>query len=72
MNFDWDNFNWPIQTDRPTIPGLIVYAKVDGSFAVWDPARKYSTQSTFNEKENLFLKARKYGTGKMGLVFSKV
>ncbi|MEO5341341.1 MAG: AAA family ATPase [Magnetococcus sp. MYC-9] len=26
---------------RPPIPGLVVYAQVDGSFAIWDPARNY-------------------------------
>ncbi|EFF0533082.1 AAA family ATPase [Escherichia coli] len=67
VNFDWDNFNWPIQTDRPTIPGLIVYAKVDGSFAVWDPARKYSTQSTFNEKEKFVFKSKEVWDGQDGI-----
>ncbi|HEX8494334.1 MAG TPA: AAA family ATPase [Pyrinomonadaceae bacterium] len=37
--YDWDNHSWPTLEGRPTIPGLIVYARVDGSFAVWDPAR---------------------------------
>ena len=26
---------------RPSNPGLVLYAQVDGSFAVWDPARNY-------------------------------
>ena len=37
--YDWANQSWPSPKKRPTIPGLIVYARVDGSFAVWDPAR---------------------------------
>lgn len=37
--FDRSKSRWPAPEDRPTIPGLIVYARVDGSFAVWDPAR---------------------------------
>ena len=32
---------WPYPKG-PTIPGLIVYARVDGSFAVWDPAATFS------------------------------
>lgn|SRR5574341_162967 len=29
---------WPEPSNRATISGLIVYARVDGSFALWDPA----------------------------------
>ncbi|AXW86772.1 hypothetical protein AU509_17100 [Lonsdalea britannica] len=67
VNFDWDSFSWPTQTDRPTIPGLIVYAKVDGSFAVWDPARKYSSQSAFNEKEKFVFKNKEVWDGQDGI-----
>lgn len=28
---------WELLDDRPTISGLVIYARVDGSFAVWDP-----------------------------------
>ncbi|HEY3972104.1 MAG TPA: AAA family ATPase [Candidatus Sulfotelmatobacter sp.] len=44
IKFDWDSQNWPATKDRPTIPGLIIYARIDGSFAVWDPAR-HATKS---------------------------
>jgi hypothetical protein len=37
--YDWGLQTWPDPKGRPTIPGLIVYARVDGSFAVWDPVR---------------------------------
>lgn len=39
VRYDWETDTWPQPKDRPTIPGLVVYARVDGSFAVWDPAR---------------------------------
>ena len=39
IRFDWNERRWPIPKGRPTIPGLILYARVDGSFAVWDPVR---------------------------------
>ena len=39
IKFDWEKLEWPRPRTRPTIPGLIVYAKVDGAFAVWDPVR---------------------------------
>ena len=38
--FDWKTQTWRHLRNRPTIPGLIVYARVDGSFAVWDPAKQ--------------------------------
>lgn len=40
IQFDWKTLSWPAPKNRPTIAGLIVYARVDGSFAVWDPARQ--------------------------------
>jgi hypothetical protein len=39
IKFDWNEQRWPAPKGRPTIPGLILYARVDGSFAVWDPVR---------------------------------
>lgn len=45
ISFDWKSLTWPVPKDRPTIPGLIVYARVDGSFAVWDPAKRNIAQT---------------------------
>lgn len=42
ISYDWKSSSWPL-TKKPTIPGLIIYARVDGSFAVWDPARHLGT-----------------------------
>lgn len=39
IQYDWDQHFWPEPKGRPTLPGLVVYARVDGSFAVWDPVR---------------------------------
>lgn len=39
--YDWATQSWPSPRGRPTIPGLLLYARVDGSFAVWDPAKHY-------------------------------
>ncbi|MBL8150704.1 MAG: AAA family ATPase, partial [Blastocatellia bacterium] len=41
VSYDWQTQSWKPPKKRPTIPGLLVYAKVDGSFAVWDPAKEY-------------------------------
>jgi len=32
---------WSVNNGRPAIPGLVLYAHVDGGFSVWDPARNY-------------------------------
>ena len=30
---------WRFNASRPAIPGLVIYAQVDGGFSAWDPAR---------------------------------
>lgn len=37
--YDWDRHSWK-DTRRNTHPGLAIYARFDGSFAVWDPERR--------------------------------
>lgn len=32
---------WSPKRGRPPNPGLVLFARVDGSFSVWDPARNY-------------------------------
>ncbi len=39
--FERASETWPNKPGRPPIPGLVVYAQVDGGFSVWDPARNY-------------------------------
>jgi len=39
--FDRGEEKWPLEKGRPPIPGLVLYAQVDGGFSVWDPARNY-------------------------------
>lgn len=36
-------FDWERPREAESIPGLLIYARVDGSFAVWDPAAISST-----------------------------
>ncbi|MBI4323879.1 MAG: AAA family ATPase [Chloroflexi bacterium] len=40
-HFDRKEQAWTGRSGRPSNPGLVLYAQVDGSFAVWDPARNY-------------------------------
>lgn len=35
--YDFKSQSWSRQRGRPPMPGLVIYAAVDGSFAVWDP-----------------------------------
>lgn len=37
--YDNKNLTWKRSADTATIPGLIIYALVDGSYAVWDPSK---------------------------------
>lgn len=43
IRYDWQTQSWSSARakGRLTIPGLLIYARVDGSFAVWDPAKDY-------------------------------
>lgn len=39
--YDFGTQTWTPKPGRPGNPGLVIYARVDGSFSVWDPARNY-------------------------------
>lgn len=39
--YDRELQSWPRNQGRPPNPGLVVYARVDGGFSVWDPAQNY-------------------------------
>ncbi len=40
-DFDFRNQEWPRERERAILPSLVVYARIDGGFSVWDPARNY-------------------------------
>lgn len=40
--FEFQRQRWSQPASRPQMPGLVIYAQVDGGFSVWDPARNYS------------------------------
>lgn len=44
-SFQPANAGWTWPAGRPPMPGLTIYARVDGSFSVWDPARNYWRES---------------------------
>ncbi len=37
--FLWNRRDWSHPTSLHDLPGLVIYARYDGSFAIWDPAR---------------------------------
>lgn len=41
ISFDRSQQIWPTKAGRPAIPGIVLYAGVDGGFSVWDPSRNY-------------------------------
>lgn len=45
---------WPLKKGRPAIPGVVIYAGVDGSFAAWDPARNYWQDSDAADRPKAF------------------
>lgn len=47
-SFDRETQMWSVKRGRPSIPGIVIYAGVDGSFSAWDPARNY-----WSDKDNL-------------------
>ncbi len=50
VTFNRETNSWPLPNGRPTIPGLTVYARVDGSFAVWDPIMNRHLFDPFSQK----------------------
>jgi len=43
---------WTGKVGRPANPGLVLYAQVDGGFAVWDPARNYWKTASGLDKQD--------------------
>jgi len=37
--YNWDRQAWVVSPAARRLPGLVIYARFDGSFAIWDPAR---------------------------------
>lgn len=48
--YSLDNSDWDTLDPIPTISGLVIYARVDGSFAIYDPANRNANLS--NQRRN--------------------
>jgi predicted ATPase len=68
--FDWNNQAWHKIKKRPTIPGLTVYARVDGSFAVWDPAKHFKENYGGGNVPTYFDSSMQMGPSHVKVVFT--
>jgi hypothetical protein len=60
----WDKQIWKSFPKRTVLPGLVIYARYDGSFAVWDPAKLYQREKGDGDKPtHLFFKRRNIWDG---------
>ncbi|AXO90348.1 ATP-binding protein [Pseudomonas parafulva] len=50
---EFKNGAWPQPKARPPIPGVVIYAGVDGSFSAWDPERNYWTDKDSSSDEKI-------------------
>ena len=47
FKFNRKGQEWKVEQARPPIPGMIIYAQVDGGFSIWDPARNYDKNEIY-------------------------
>lgn len=65
--YDRTRLCWPSSTEgRTTISGLIIYARADGSFAVWDPIR--SARNDIAGKGSVTLSGEQVWDGQGGII----
>ncbi len=61
--FDRKRESWSIRPGRPAIPGMVIYAQVDGGFSVWDPARNYWKKDDPGRPESYLFSAKEVWEG---------
>lgn len=61
--------NWDIKGQRTALSGLVIYAQVDGSFAVWDPANPMFTgEANASHRSGLKFTRQEIWDGKKGQI----
>jgi hypothetical protein len=65
--YNWDRQEWPTK-DRDTHPGLAIYARYDGSFAIWDPVRTTTHPETKARLRGVVLSRDEVWQGKISSV----
>lgn len=63
---------WKLSPGRPPIPGLVLYAQVDGGFSVWDPARNYWKGQDQNRPPAYLFSSEEVWDGLPGVAPSKL
>ena len=48
--FDAERWRWVSGPGRPANPGVVIHARVDGGFVVWDPARNWGRAPSEDEE----------------------
>jgi hypothetical protein len=63
--FNWDRQAWNVTPSTARSPGLVIYARFDGSFAIWDPARSQMAEQHIKAKESgrIFLSRKEVWDG---------
>jgi hypothetical protein len=64
VTYSSKTLNWTEPKERSSISGLVVYARVDGSFAVWDPINKILADSIIRKKSSVLLSREDVWNGK--------
>ena len=60
--------DWQLNSDESGQSGLVVYARVDGSFAIWDPASRALSQSGPNRGSGIKFTREEVWDGKAGQI----
>ena len=62
--FSFETYTWSRPAKQQVLPGLVVYARADGSYAIWDPAR----QERFRQQPVLHLSREAVWHGEQGRI----
>ena len=62
-NFNRERQRWATPTARKALSGLVLYARHDGSFAVWDPARARIERDRFKTSNHVFFTKKEVWEG---------
>jgi hypothetical protein len=41
LSYDMSQRKWPRESESAIRPGLVIYARIDNSYAIWDPIKQY-------------------------------
>ena len=64
--FNWASQRWELDNERGSLPGLAIYARHDGSFAIWDAGRAFVQETSaqdISERGVVKLSAREVWNG---------